>query len=212
MAQGPSPLTHPTLFYHVRDLIQQLDPAGWFANQKPLELELGSGDGGFTLQYAQAHPEINLVAVERLWGRIKKIEKRGLRLGLTNIRLLRFEAGYLLKYLMPAGVFQTVHIYFPDPWPKKRHHKKRLINEEFVGLLWRVLKPCGKVYLRTDDAGYHAWMQTAFASNPGFQPVQTPPELAEMLTDFEKEFHAKGLPTLRLAYQKVAEAINPPSQ
>jgi len=94
-----------------------------------------------------------------------------------------------------------LHVYFPDPWPKKRHHKKRLINERFPKIARAALAPEGVVYLRTDDADYFQQMTEVFGTASEFRKVETPSELAELPTDFEREFHARGIKTFRAAYR-----------
>jgi tRNA (guanine-N7-)-methyltransferase len=185
-------------------IVDPLPVASLFERPAPLELELGSGDGGFLLRYARRHPERNFLGVERLLGRIRKLERKVPRLGLTNVRGLRIEATYLLQYLLPKESVRAVHVYFPDPWPKKRHRSRRLVNALFPSLASRILHPSGLVFLRTDDTHYFEQMQEVFGASPDFVPADTPPELAEVLTDFEQEFLAQGKTTLRVACQKRA--------
>jgi tRNA (guanine-N7-)-methyltransferase len=193
--------TRPSLFHPITSLIERLDWRQLFLTPQPVEVELGSGDGSFLAQYARLHPERNFLGVERLLGRARKLERKALRAGLTNLRIIRLEAGYLTEHLLPHHSVEVFHIYFPDPWPKKKHHKNRLINERFVQLLGRVLTPGGWVHLRTDDQGYFSWMQDAFAAHPAFLSRTPPPELLALKTDFELEFNQKGIPTLALSYQ-----------
>ena len=93
-------------------------------------------------------------------------------------------------------------MYFPDPWPKRKHWKNRLVNTRFTELAQQVLAPEGVVYLRTDDGDYFAQMTAAFAARTGFSLAETPEELSGMTTDFEEDFLAKGVATLRAAYQR----------
>lgn len=136
---------------------------------------------------------------------MRKLDRKGQRAGLTNLRLLSIEAGYFLKYLAPTGCVAALHIYFPDPWPKRKHRRHRLINEEFPALARRLLAPGGVVYLRTDDADYFTQMQRVFAAAAAneFQPVETPEELRAVVTDFERTFNARGIETRRAAYRAV---------
>jgi tRNA (guanine-N7-)-methyltransferase len=173
-----------------------------FPRPQPVEVELGSGDGSFIAAWAAAHPERNFFAVERLLGRLRKIDRKGRRAGLTNLRALRLEAAYTLEYLIPPGSISALHIYFPDPWPKKRHRHHRLIGERFPALARQALVPGGTVYLRTDDADYFAQMRQVFTGAEGFMAAETPAELAAVTTDFEREFNARGIPTLRAAYRR----------
>jgi tRNA (guanine-N7-)-methyltransferase len=102
---------------------------------------------------------------------------------------------------LPLHAASALHIYFPDPWPKKKHRRHRLINEKFPALAHAALARGGVVYLRTDDTDYFGQMTEVFAVSREFQRVETPAELAEVLTDFERDFNAQGIPTLRAAYQ-----------
>jgi tRNA (guanine-N7-)-methyltransferase len=194
-----------TLIHRPPSYVQRLDLPAMFPVPQPLEVELGAGDGSFLAQYAARHPDRNFLGVERLLGRLRKLDRKGLRAGLANLRLLRIEAGYFIEYLLPVASVTVVHVYFPDPWPKVKHHKNRLINERFPALAARVLVPGGAVHLRTDDAEYFSQMQQVFTASPDFEPAETPRELAELITDFEREFNAQGIPTRRAAYRLVQE-------
>jgi tRNA (guanine-N7-)-methyltransferase len=194
---------HPHLIYRLTSLTERLKVELLFPAAQPLEVDLGSGDGSFLAQYARAHPERNFIGVERLLGRARKLERKGLRAGLINLRVVRLEAGYFTEYLLPPASVSVFHIYFPDPWPKKKHHRHRLINARFTEVLRRALQPGGQIHIRTDNAEYHAWIQTAFAANAAFQSIETPPELRALTTDFEKDFNQKGITTLHAAYQRM---------
>ncbi|MDQ6631648.1 MAG: tRNA (guanosine(46)-N7)-methyltransferase TrmB, partial [Verrucomicrobiota bacterium] len=133
------------LIYQPVSIVEGLKLEILFPKTQPLEAELGSGDGTFLSSYATLYPERNFIGVERLLGRLRKIERKGLRLGLTNLQLLRIEAGYFLEYLLPQKSLVALHVYFPDPWPKRKHRKHRLINDRFTQLARQVLQPGGIV-------------------------------------------------------------------
>ncbi len=198
-----SPPARPTLIYQLSSIVQRLDLAGLFPRPQPLEVELGSGDGSFLVNYAKLHPERNFLGVERLLGRLRKLDRKGLRAGLPNLRGLRIESSYLLEYLLPRGSVAALHIYFPDPWPKRKHRKNRLVNARFTEVAHHALAPGGLVYLRTDDDDYFAQMVAVFAAASSFQLAETPAELSAVVTDFERNFHARGVATLLAAYVKV---------
>jgi tRNA (guanine-N7-)-methyltransferase len=183
------------------DILQRLDWLRVFGRPAPVELELGSGDGSFLLAYAAAHPERNFLGVERLLGRLRKLDRKGRRAGLLNLRGLRLEAGYVLEWMIPDHSLEALHVYFPDPWPKRRHWKRRLINPAFTQQAARVLAPGGVVYLRTDETTYFAQMQEVFSAHPGFAPVVEPPDLLACRTDFEVDFNAQGIPTCHAAWR-----------
>jgi tRNA (guanine-N7-)-methyltransferase len=190
-----------SLIYELPSILERLDLSKIFRTTQPLEVELGSGDGSFLVDLAKSGLQHNFVGIERLLGRIRKMERKARRAELTNLRGIRIESSYFLEYLLPPYSVEALHIYFPDPWPKRKHRRHRLINERFPQLAHRVLRPGGLVYLRTDDGNYFNQMNTVFAASPIFQPTDTPVELAALLTDFEKDFHARGISTLRAAYQ-----------
>ncbi len=139
------------LLYSLPSILNRIDLQELFPVTQPLDVELGSGDGSFLVDYAHLHPERNFIGVERLLGRAKKIDRKGGRLGLTNLRAIRIESAYFLEYLLPRHSASALHIYFPDPWPKKKHRRHRLINDRFPGLAARALTPDGRIYLRTDE-------------------------------------------------------------
>ena len=197
----PKPEAKDTLLVTLSSIVKRLDLDNFFQAIQPLEVELGCGDASFLVEYARQNPTRNFIGVERLLGRIQKLDKKGRRLGLTNLRGLRIESAYFLEYLLPPHAAAALHIYFPDPWPKKKHRKFRLINEKFPVLACNALEPGGMVYLRTDDADYFQQMNEVFAAAQEFEKVETPAALAVITTDFERDFNAQGIPTLRAAYQ-----------
>ena len=190
------------LIYTLPSIVERINLADLFPSGQPLEVELGSGDGSFLAEYARLHPGHNFIGVERLLGRMRKLDRKGRRAGLTNLRGVRIESSYFLEYLLPPGSAVALHIYFPDPWPKRKHRRHRLINERFPLLARQALAPGGMVYLRTDDADYFQQMVTAFEPAREFRQVQTPEELAGLLTDFERDFQLRGVKTLRAAYRR----------
>jgi tRNA (guanine-N7-)-methyltransferase len=201
MSNAPRPGESPaSLIYQLPSITERLDLAKLFPKRQPLEVELGSGDATFLAEYAARNPERNFIGVERLLGRMRKLDRKGHRAALTNLRGVRIECGYFLEWLLPLHSVSALHVYFPDPWPKKKHQRHRLINVRFPALARQALAPDGMVCLRTDDADYFGQMAEVFAAAPGFRKIETPPELAALLTDFEKDFRARGVETLRAAY------------
>lgn len=195
MSHGDS-LLHP-----FTSIITPLQMEELFSESRPTELEIGCGDGGFLLAYARDHPGQNFAGVERLLGRIRKLDKRARREDLQNLRLLRFEARYLIRHLLPADAFEAIHIYFPDPWPKDRHARHRLVDDDFPALAARLLTAHGVIHLRTDNEPYFKQMRSAFESHGGFAEEETPADLAARKTEFETVFNARGIPTRRASWR-----------
>ena len=180
-------MTDPDALLHdFQSITEPLRLENLFAQPQPTELEIGCGDGGFLLAWATRHPDRNFLGVERLLGRVRKLSKRGQQAGLTNLRLLRIEARYILQYLLPENAFTALHIYFPDPWPKDKHRRHRLIDETFIVRAAAILAVGGAVHLRTDDEKYFAQMHEAFTGHA---------ELLALRTEFETQFNAQGIPT-----------------
>ena len=188
------------------DILNRIDFASCFPSIQPVELELGAGDGSFLLRYSALHPERNFLGVERLLGRLRKIDRKGRRLGLTNLRALRLEAAYVLEWMIPPASLSALHVYFPDPWPKRRHWKRRLINERFTGLVARALRPGGRFYVRTDDASYFEQMTEVGNGQALFQSVAEPAELLAVITDFEADFNRDGIATRHAAWERKPNA------
>ena len=140
----------------------RVDPRGWFVEPKlPLEVEIGSGKGTFLVQQAMLQPGVNFLGIE--WARefawyaadrVRRRRERGL---LQNVRVLHGDATSFFRWRMPSGIVRVVHLYFSDPWPKQRHHKKRVVQDRFLGEVWRVLAPGGELRVVTDHDELWAW-------------------------------------------------------
>ncbi len=139
------------------------------ASSKPLVLEIGSGMGETTAAIAKAHPEVDFVAVEVHGPGIGSLLNRIDKEAIANLRVVRHDAVEVLERMIADGALAAVHLFFPDPWPKKRHHKRRLVQAQFVALLGRKLAPGGVVHLATDWPEYAEQMAAAFSANALFQ-------------------------------------------
>ena len=169
-----------------------LDPATLFGRHRPLEVDIGSGKGRFLLARAAACPEVDFIGTERQRRRVDKVATKAARAGLANIRLLHTEIDFALERLLPDQAVSTFYIFYPDPWPKRRHHPRRLINADFIHLLHRKLQPHGHVHFATDDLDYFAAAEPLFATSPRFaRCAPFIPAPAEQ-TDFELLFAAQG--------------------
>ena len=186
-------------------------PADWFApldwttvfvTAQPIEIELGCGRGAFLAWLAGTRPPHNILGVERQLVRLRLVDKKVQRRALTNVRLLRVEASYFVTKMVPNHTVTEYHIYFPDPWPKRRHAPRRLINPVFVAELDRTLTPGGLVNVATDDLDYFAAMQAVFAASGKFSAETPEPLPLEARTEFEKIFLAQGLSIGRACYRR----------
>ncbi|WP_304224462.1 tRNA (guanosine(46)-N7)-methyltransferase TrmB [Gracilinema caldarium] len=179
---------------------QTIDPSTLFEKKQPVVVEIGFGMGSATALIAEQNPSINYIGIEvhrpgvgkLLW----EIEKRGLK----NIRIIEHDAVEVLNDMFPLESVDAFHVFFPDPWPKKRHHKRRLIKRPFTDLLVSRMKQGAYFYMATDWADYGTWAMEELSATPGlenpydgFAPRQTwRPE-----TKFEK----KGLEKEHRVYE-----------
>jgi len=139
-----------------------IDPARLFQFRDPdlpLELEIGSGKGTFLVQHAPRHPDTNFLGVEYALKYFRVAADRARRHAIPNARLLHADAGPLIRHHLAPASLHAIHVYFPDPWPKARHHKRRFITADNLTTLHALLVPGGRVHLATDHADYFAWMQ-----------------------------------------------------
>jgi tRNA (guanine-N7-)-methyltransferase len=173
-----------------------------FSRAAPLEIDLGCGDGAFLLAMAARFPERNFLGTERLLGRVEKVCRAIARNHLGNARILRLESHYAVKWLLPIACADVVHIGFPDPWPKRHHHPRRLFQDEFMPALHQVLAPGGEVRIKTDDQPYFLWIEKVISRANGFARVDWPEEPGYPKTDFEQHFVDQGLPIYRARLRK----------
>jgi tRNA (guanine-N7-)-methyltransferase len=146
----------------------------WWQSPVPLTVEIGFGDGDCLSTLAARHPERHYVGFEVHDPGVGHALLMAKRLGLNNLRLLHADAQAILHACFPAQCLDEVLIYFPDPWHKKRHHKRRLVQPEFVRLLAKLCKPNAYVRLATDWAPYAEWMLSVFSGALAFDNIASP--------------------------------------
>jgi len=195
-----------TVEFLPEDYCARLDLATLFPGRAdaPLEVDLGSGDGAFLIAMAERFPERNFLGVERLLGRVRRTCRGLARTGACNARVIRLESHYLIRYLLPRGSVQVFHVMFPDPWPKRRHHAKRLIQTAFLDDVREALAPGGELRLTTDDAPYFKHMRRVFETHPGFVEESWTPGPDYPQTDFEAMFRSHALPIYRALLRRSA--------
>ncbi|MBN2301209.1 MAG: tRNA (guanosine(46)-N7)-methyltransferase TrmB [Lentisphaerae bacterium] len=173
-----------------------------FEHKQPLEVDLGCGKGRFLLAHAQHKPNVNFLGVDRQLARLRKIDKRIQKIGIANVRLLRIEAVYAVRFLLPQHSVTVLYLFFPDPWPKRRHHKRRLFNAQFLDALDKALNDNGKIHLATDHLGYFHEMRSLLEQDTRFREIAPfiPPETEK--TDFEMVFQNQNTEIGRASFQK----------
>lgn len=138
-----------------------------FGRRAPTILEIGFGMGETTAEIAQAHPENNYLGIEVHTPGVGSLLKRIAASGLVNLRLVQHDAVEVLEHMVAPASLAGAHIFFPDPWPKKRHHKRRLIQPGFVALLASRLAPGAYLHAATDWQEYAEQIRAVFTAAPG---------------------------------------------
>jgi len=184
------------------DLYKPLVLSEIFGNDQRVEVDLGSGSGKFLIDAGVRYPHVNFLGVERLLGRVRKTRRKACQLRLPNVRVLRVEIDYAVRYLVQSDSISRFHLSFPDPWPKRRHHSRRLVDEEFLTAIAAALKPEGELWIKTDHPDYFRQIERMAALAESVF-VQVPWEHEYPNTDFDETFAAQNLPIYRLRLRKV---------
>ncbi len=187
-----------------------LDPGAVFGRKAPLVMEIGFGDGENLVWQAERHPEKDFLGVEVYRPGVGRCLRALHQKGLTNVRVYPADAREVLLHAIPDGLLSEVQIFFPDPWPKKRHHKRRLISPPFVALLARKIQPGGLLHLSTDWPDYAQHMLDVLTQAPefenlapegGFHPTAHQRRLP---TKYERRARAEGRPIFDLLFRRKA--------
>lgn len=194
-----------------------IDWEAFFGNSHPVEIEVGSGKGRFLLEASKRHPTVNYIGIERAQKYValtqERFEKYMRHFGVdsasgafSNVRLAWTDANYFLTRYVPHGSVQAYHIYFPDPWPKKRQRKRRIFrNQDFLSALTRTLNPDGgRLYIATDYAEYFQEIQERLAGLLVLQPVAAniSPD-RDIATNFEMKYVLEGRDIYRAVYESL---------
>ena len=189
-------------------------PLHWpdvFGNTQPVELEVGCGKGMFLIAAATQQPDRNFFGIELSRKYALFAADRITRRSLSNVRVARADARQVLAQWVPDGSVSVLHVYFPDPWWKRRHQKRRLFTEEFVGHAARILAPGGELRVATDVEEYYLAMCTLVEQQPPFAlrdlPPERPPEHdLDYLTNFERKYRQAGKSIFRSVFIKKPDA------
>ncbi len=201
-------ITFDSIVVEPASLGETTDLRGLFEDDHPIELEIGCGKGGFLLRRAQSRPDRNFVGIEWANKYYKYAADRMARRGLTNVRIMRTDARHFVMHRLATGCLAALHIYHPDPWPKKRHHKRRLFQPAFMVAAVRVLAPGARLAIQTDHADYFDQIKAVIADRPEFDPIPFEDEAygtigEEMKTNFEIKYEREGRRFHRLALRRV---------
>lgn len=185
---------------------EKLDFARLFGDDQPVEMEIGVGKGGFLLRRAQALPERRFFGVEWAGEIFRYTADRMVRRGVSNVRLMRADAQHLVIHHLPAKCLSILHIYHPDPWPKRRHHKRRLIQPAFIAAATDALQDGGRIAIQTDHAEYFEQIREVLGGEPRlFSTAFDVPEAGVSEGRVETNFEIKYLREGRAIYQVAME-------
>jgi tRNA (guanine-N7-)-methyltransferase len=181
-------------------LIDRLDLEKTFERNAPLHVDLGCGDGSFLCALAGLIPDKNFLGIERLLNRVRTSARKAATL--DNVRLLRVDSSYAVRYLLPAESVERFYLLFPDPWPKRRHRRRRIVTRDFLSSIHAALQKDGSIYIATDDVHYFEIIREVAESDPGFAigdgDIDLPPSRFGLI------FRQKGAPVHWLELRKIS--------
>ena len=194
------------VWWHGSELPEPLDVRQLFGNEHPLEVDIGSGKGLFVLNAAVLNPAVNYLAIEWAVKYAKLAASRAVRRGIPNVRFVSADVRPLILR-MADSIAKAVHIYFPDPWWKKRHKNRRIFTPAFIDEVARLLLPDGQLFLATDVAEYYGVMRSIMEEKEAFQleTDQLPPletdDPGSYRTHFERKYRLEGRPIYYACYR-----------
>jgi len=185
-----------------------LDLERLFRRAAPKILEIGFGMGETTARIASEHPENDYLGIDVHTPGVGSLLRRIADLGLANVRVIQHDAVEVLRHMIAPEALDGVHIFFPDPWPKKRHHKRRLIQAPFLALLASRMKAGATVHVATDWEDYARQMLEVFRSEPSLR--NTAPEFASADSRPQTKFEGRGRKLGHRIWDLVFRKIPPP--
>jgi tRNA (guanine-N7-)-methyltransferase len=212
-----------TFLLPLADLPSPFDPAAVFPRAAPVELEVGSGKGLFLSTAAAAAPERNFLGIELAHGYARLVAGRLAAAGLPNARIIQGDAGFLVGSLLPDACLAGMHVYFPDPWWKARHRKRRVLSEPFLLQAGRVLAAGAVLHIWTDVEEYFlealaAARATGLFAEPRLEAAEEPAHDLDYRTHFERRTRLAGMPVWRAALERsgrpapVSRLTGPPTR
>jgi tRNA (guanine-N7-)-methyltransferase len=183
---------------------ERLELAALFGNANPVALEIGSGKGRFLIATAAERPELNLIGIEKSLHYHRVIRERVLKRKLSNVRLINHDAYLVLQKMVPDASVAEVHIYFPDPWPRPKEQKRRIIRADVLAEIRRVLVPGGAGIFVTDHRAYFdkaaPLIESWFRAERRIPGPDDPPR-----TNYEAKYRAEGRPIHEVRFWKAGE-------
>jgi tRNA (guanine-N7-)-methyltransferase len=197
----------PTFFRVIELLpelqVARLDLVQLFGRTAPLHVDLGCGDGSFLSEMARQFPKRNFLGIERLTKRVEKVRRRAEEI--QNVRVMRADTLFAVRYLLPESSVETFYLLFPDPWPKRRHQFRRIFTRDFLDAIAIALEKHGVLRVATDQLDYFHKIERLSRAHLQFQVVLRSPDDAVLpVTKFERKFREQGVPIYRLTLRKTS--------
>jgi tRNA (guanine-N7-)-methyltransferase len=208
MPRQPPTLDLRPWFLTLDDLDGPLDWRAFFGNDQPVEIDVGCGRGLFLVTASAAHPEVNYLGIEIDYREGRRGARRLWKRKARNARVLGGDVRRALERFVPPGSVSAVHVYFPDPWWKQKHRRRRVFTDEFVDRCARVLRPGGLLHSWTDVAEYFGVISALMDHHAEFQPLPPPDERdprhdMDYQTSFERKKRQAGEPIHRGRWQRL---------
>lgn len=179
-----------------------LDLPRIFGRIAPLEVDLGCGDGDLLSELARQKPDRNFLGVEKLASRVAKACRKAA--ALQNVRVLNAESSYAVRYLLPENYVETFYLLFPDPWPKRRHQRRRVVQPDFLDSIHRALAPSGIFRIATDQPDYFKQIERLALNDRRFERIADSDVDFSPVTKFERRFRDAGAPIYRLVLRRIS--------
>jgi tRNA (guanine-N7-)-methyltransferase len=181
--------------------VARLDLAQLFGRSAVMQVDLGCGDGSFVCELAQQFPEKNFLGIERLTKRVEKVRRKTEKI--ENVRVLRADTLFAVRYLLPENSVETFYLLFPDPWPKRRHQQRRIFTREFLDAIAIALEEHGFLRVATDQRDYFRHIERLSHTDSKFEIVDRD-EVVLPATKFERTFREQSLRIYRLTLRKIS--------
>ena len=186
--------------------VARLDLVQLFGRSAPLHVDLGCGDGSFVCEMAQQFPKRNFLGIERLTKRVQKVRRKAEKI--ENVRVLRADSLFAVRCLLPESSVETFYLLFPDPWPKRRHHSRRIFTSDFLDAIAVALEQHGVLRVATDQLDYFQQVERISRARVQFHVVPRSADDAVLpVTKFERKFREQSLPIHRLTLRKTSPVI-----
>ena len=186
--------------------VTRLEIAELFGRNAPVHVDLGCGDGSFLCEMARQFPKKNFLGIERLTKRVEKVRRKAEKM--ENVRVLRADTLFAVRYLLPESSVEAFYLLFPDPWPKRRHQLRRIFTRDFLDAIAVALKRDGVLRVATDQSDYFDQIERLSRAHLQFQVVQQSPDGVVLPgTKFERKFREQGAPIYRLTLRNTSPVM-----